>query len=93
MIMASLVAGAFIYLSSRKIGGEMGKRFRILAVGTLFLAAYGILVGLQDAGVMLFSYRDGAFGVVHLLLHLGFSITTFIGFMSILKYARGGELW
>lgn len=89
MPLAAVVGGLLIYRASHEMGGKIGSRFRILTLGTFFLTLYGVLTSLQDAGVVLFSYRDSAFGVVHIFLHLCFTVTTFAGLFSIRQVAGG----
>lgn len=91
MPLAAVVGGLLVYKASQEMGGKIGSRFKILTLGTFFLAVYGILTSLQDAGVVLFSYRDSAFGVVHIFLHFCFTVTTFVGLYSIRDVA-GGDL-
>ncbi len=84
------VAGSFlIYRASGAIGGRLGIRLKILAVGTLFLALYGTLAAAMNAGIQLFSYRDGAWSVVHAIIHLTYTTTMLIGFASIYHFTRG----
>lgn len=91
MPIAALIGGLFVYKASNRMGGKLGTQFKILSLGTFFLALYGMLTSVQDAGVTLFSYRDGAFGVVHILLHLCFTTTTLIGMINI-RRLTGGEV-
>lgn len=92
MPIAAVVAGFFIYRASESMGGEIGSRFKILTLGTVFLALYGALTSIQDAGFTIFSYRDSAFGVIHLIIHLCFTVTTLVGMASIRKVTSGGDL-
>ncbi len=92
MPIAALVAGFLIYRASESMGGELGSRFKILTLGTVFLALYGVLTSVQDAGFTLFSYRDNAFSVVHIIVHLCFTVTTLVGMASIRQIASGGEI-
>lgn len=91
MPLAAIAGGVLVYLASENMGGKIGSRFKIMTVATFFLMLYGVVTSLQDAGFTLFSYRDSAFSVVHIFLHLCFSITAFIGLAGIRQVA-GGEI-
>ncbi len=91
MPLAAIAGGILIYLASENMGGKIGSRFKIMTVATFFLMLYGVVTSVQDAGITLFSYRDSAFGVVHIFLHLCFSTAALIGLASIRQVA-GGEM-
>ncbi len=89
MPLAAVAGGVLVYLASENMGGKIGSRFKIMTVATFFLMLYGVVTSVQEAGITIFSYRDSAFGVVHIFLHLCFSATALIGLASIRKVAGG----
>ncbi|MFB6174922.1 MAG: hypothetical protein ABEJ87_03010, partial [Candidatus Nanohalobium sp.] len=88
---AAIAGGVLVYLASEKMGGRIGSRFKIMTAATSFLLLYGILTSVQSAGLTLFSYRDSAWSVVHIFVHLCFSTAALVGLASIRQVA-GGEI-
>ena len=91
MPIAAVAAGVLSYKASESMGGKIGSRFKILTLATAFLAVYGVLTSVQDAGFTLFSYRDSAWSVVHIFVHLCFTTTALIGMLSI-RHVAGGDI-
>lgn len=91
MPIAAFAGGYMIYRASKSMGGKLGSRLKILAVATGFLALYGILASFMEAGIQLFSYRDGAWSFVHIIIHLSYTTAMLIGFGSIYYVNKGGR--
>ena len=89
MPLAALTGSFLIYRASGAVGGRLGLRLKVLAVATLFLALYGTVAAAMNAGIQLFSYRDGAWSVVHAIIHLTYTTAMLIGFASIYHFTRG----
>lgn len=88
--LSAFIASALIYKTSRDLEGRAGSSLKFIGFGTFMLAVYGVVTGLISIGVQVFTYKDNAWSIAHLMLHLSFTIPTAFGVMNLLNYL-GGE--